>query len=190
MAVTQPIGRMTYEEYLAFEEKSETKHEWVNGEVYAMAGGTLRHSEIAAAVISLLRAALVPRGCRVFTSDARVRVRATDRSTYPDVSVVCEPAERDERDRLALTNPTLIVEVRSDDLQYPDRGDKRHYRRIPSLRTYVLVSTTEPRIEVYTRSGDAWRFADAGPGESIDIGLHDARLCVDAIYDGIGEDDA
>ncbi len=185
MSSAIPAGRMTYAAYLAFEASAEGKHEWVNGEVYAMAGGTPEHARLAGEVITALSTALKAHGCRVYSSDLRVRVTATGRSTYPDVTVVCGPSERDAEDAQAVTNPTLLVEVLSEGTEASDRGDKwQHYRRMPSLRSYVLVDSRQERVEVFVRDGEGWRLSEAGAGQTLAIGLHDAHLVVDELYDG------
>lgn len=178
-------SRMTYEEYLAAERSSEVKHEYLRGDVYAMAGGTPTHAGLAMAIGVALSNALSGRPCRVFGSDLRVRVEATDLSTYPDVTVICGSFQRSEIDRDAATNPVLIVEVLSDSTEAYDRGEKfAHYRRIPSLRAYVLVSQREPRLEAYTKNAEgAWVLGEAGPGETLELGLLEGvRLPTDAIY--------
>ena len=175
--------RMTYPEYVAGERASDTKHEYLRGEVWAMAGGTREHARLAANVIRELGRALEGRPCVVFTSDLRVRILATDRATYPDVSVVCGPAETAPDDVDAITNPTVLVEVLSDSTGADDRGQKfAHYRRIPSLREYVLVSQRAPRIEVYRREGDVFVLTEAGPGGAARLVSLDVALPVDAIY--------
>jgi len=180
---------MTVDEYLAFEATSEQKHEWVNGEVYAMAGSTLRHARLASRVNSQLERGFDRHGCEVFSSDLLVTIQATGRRTYPNLTVLSGPRLQDPKNRHSLMNPTIIVEVLSDSTESSDRGDKwQHYRRIESLQTYVLVNTRDERIEVYTRSGDAWRFSEAGPGEVAHLGLHDVTLEVDGLYRGVSED--
>jgi Uma2 family endonuclease len=174
-----PPTRMTHAEYLALEEKSETKHEYVNGEVFAMAGGTIEHGALAAAVTVALGNALQGRPCRVLSSDVRVRVKATGLSTYPDVSVVCNKVETDADDEHGVLNPSLIVEVLSDSTEAYDRGEKAaHYRRLPSLREYVLLSQHEPRIEVHRRNerGNWELVAEARKGERAEL-----RACGDPI---------
>jgi len=144
---------MSYAEYLAFEEASETKHDYLDGEVVALAGGTIAHSALAMAVGTALSNALRDRRCRVLSSDARVRSKKTRLATYPDVTVVCQSIEVDDDDAHGVLNPTLIVEVLSESTEGYDRGAKAaHCRRIPSLREYVLVSQREPLIEVYRRN--------------------------------------
>lgn len=185
--------RLTYAEYLAFEETSEQKHEFIDGLVLAREGGSaphahaaessIEHARLAARITTALSIALAGRPCNVFGSDARVRISATERATYPDVSVVCGPVVRASDDSQALTNPVVIVEVLSPTTEQSDRGEKfRHYRRLESLREYVLVAQDEPRIEVFRREGDVWTFREHGPGERVMLASIEAVLDVDAIY--------
>ncbi|MEO7735523.1 MAG: Uma2 family endonuclease, partial [Kofleriaceae bacterium] len=166
------IARMSYPEYLSLEAESETKHEYLDGEVFAMAGGTITHGALAGAVITALSNALRDRACRVLSSDVRVRSKATGMATYPDITVVCQKIEVDADDAHGVLNPTIIVEVLSDSTEGYDRGAKAaHYRRIPSLREYVLVSQREPLIEVYRRNerGNWELVAEARHGEHADL---------------------
>lgn len=126
---------MTYAEYLAAEEHAAEKHDFLDGEVFGMSGGTLKHSVLSATCSSLLRAALASRGCMVFESNARVRRVEARFSCYPDVTVVCGPVQRAVDDDEAIANPTLIVEVLSGSTEAYDRGEKaRQYTRMDSLR--------------------------------------------------------
>jgi Uma2 family endonuclease len=178
-----PKERMTYAEYLAAEAKSDVRHEYLRGEVWAMAGGTIEHARLQSQLIASLTAALAGKPCIVLTSDARVRVVSTGLTTYPDVSVVCGKVERDREDAQAVTNPVIVIEVLSEATEAYDRGDKFiHYRRIPSLREYVLVSQTARRIEVFRRDGDFWVLSEAGPGQSAKLASLEIALSVDAIY--------
>lgn len=174
---------MTYAEYLAAEEASDVKHEYLRGEVFAMAGGTLEHSRLAVNMAGELRNVLAGRRCVVFNSDARLRIAATDRATYPDVMVVCGHVERAADDPEAIANPVVIVEVLSDSTEADDRGEKfAHYRRLASLREYILVSQRGPRIEVFHREGDHWTFNEFGPGDSARLLAIEAALSVEAVY--------
>ena len=178
---------MTYAEYLAFEAQSDAKHEYLNGKVFAMAGGTITHGALTAAVITALSSALRDRRCRVLSSDVRVRVKATGLATYPDVSVACQQIETDDDDQHGVLNPSVIVEVLSDSTEAYDRGAKAaHCRRIPSLREYVLVSQREPLIEVHRRNerGNWELVVEARRGETAELTSCGApiRLEVDAIY--------
>ncbi len=146
---------MTPEEYAAFEEKADERHEFFNGEIFAMAGGSETHSLLTANVLRRLGNALDKRPCRVYESNMRVKVEATGLETYLDASVVCGPSKFHDLTRQALLNPLLLVEVLSESTETYDRGKKFwHYRQIPSLREYVLVSQTGPLVEVFTRQAD------------------------------------
>lgn len=178
------ITRMSYAEYLAAEATSQVRHEFLNGEVWAMAGGTPEHAALAAAVIGELRAALRGKPCRVYTSDARVRVASTGLSTYPDVAVVCGALETAPDDPDAITNPVVLVEVLSDATEAYDRGVKAaHYRQIAALKEYVLVSQAEPRVEVYRRAATGrWELLEAKPGEALELEALGVRVDVAALY--------
>jgi Uma2 family endonuclease len=144
-----PQHRYTPEEYVELEDNSEFKFEFFDGEVFAMAGSTPEHSLISGNLIAHLHNALAPRGCSVFTSDLRLKVESSGLRTHPDVTVLCGPGQFDGT---FLLNPTLIVEVLSKSTEGYDRGDKfDYYRTIPSLRTYLLVSSESPRVEQYIR---------------------------------------
>ncbi|WP_437822017.1 Uma2 family endonuclease [Sorangium sp. So ce1078] len=179
----------TYAEYLEQERASPTKHEFLGGESFAMAGGTPEHARLSARVIVALGAQLTRRPCDVFSSDLRVRVLATGLATYPDVSVVCGQLARDPEDKDAVVNPLVLVEVLSDSSEAYDRGEKfAHYRRIPSLKEYVLVSQAHRRIEVFRRNEDSsWTLHEAGPGERARLASIDGVLDVDEIYGGVLE---
>jgi Uma2 family endonuclease len=141
------MSHYTYEDYLALEHDSELKHELVDGEIFATAGSSPRHSALASRISAALENTR-PIGCTAFQSDMRIRVLATGRATYPDVSMVCGPIELDPDDRsgTTITNPALLVEVLSPSTEDVDRGSKwRDYQRIPSRREYVLVNQ-EPRV--------------------------------------------
>jgi Uma2 family endonuclease len=168
MTTSLPYERhhYTYEEYLAYERDSALKHEFDDGEIFAMAGGSPRHSALASRISAALENTR-PAGCTAFQSDMRVRVLATGKATYPDASMVCGPIEIDAADRSAttITNPTLLVEVLSPTTEDVDRGTKwRDYQLIPSLQEYVLISQ-EPRVEIYRRiaSGN-WEYLDVREG--------------------------
>ena len=187
-AVAQP-RRYTPEEYLALERDAEYKSEYVNGYIYAMAGGTPEHALIAANVIGELRTRLRGGPCRPYSSD--LRTRGNPRGglyTYPDVVVVCGELHRDPLDANTITNPTLIVEVLSDSTEAYDRGDKfAHYRTLDSLQEYVLVAQNTPRVERFTRQPDGqWLFAAATDLEdSIRLFSVGCDLPLAEVYDGI-----
>ncbi len=174
----------SFDEYLARERASGTKHELVNGEIYAMAGGTVEHGLLAANVIGELRSQLRGRPCAVTTSDVRIRMLATGMATYPDVSVVCGSLQRDPEDRNTLVNPVVLVEVLSTGTEAYDRREKfAHYRRIPSLREYILVSQQERRIEHCRRNDDGtWTLRDVQPPASVELVSIGCTLSLEEIY--------
>jgi Uma2 family endonuclease len=176
---------MSYAEYLAQEEASAVRHEYLRGEIFAMAGGTPEHAALAAGVIQALGSALRDRPCRVFSSDLRVRVDATDFTAYPDVTVVCSSLERSAQDPHAVTNPVLLVEVLSDSTEALDRGAKfAHYRTLTSLREYLLVSQTSPHLELYRKNAEGhWVLFEARAGETLTLtSVGEVELRVDDVY--------
>jgi len=175
----------TYAEYLEVEADSPIRHEYLAGEIFAMAGGTPEHAALQVSISGALLRQLAGRPCRVFSSDLRLRVAATGLATYADVTVVCDRVERDVEDQNAVVNPLVLIEVTSKRTEAYDRGEKfEHYRSIPSLREYVLVSHREPRIDVWRRpvSGGPWAELRAGSGESAQLESIGCTLDVDDVY--------
>jgi Uma2 family endonuclease len=180
---------MTYEAYLAFDDASTEKHEFWEGQVFAMAGGTLAHARIAANLIRHLGNQLDGTPCAVFTADARIRAEGTKNAAYPDVSIICGPPERQEQDPNTATNPKVLIEVLSNSTEAFDRGKKfAYYRKMQSLRTYVLVSQQERRVEVYERTdtGALWTFRAFETGDALFASVS-ARIAIDDIYKGVAE---
>jgi Uma2 family endonuclease len=152
---TAAVKRYTVEEYLALELASTTKHEFYDGEIFAMAGASAPHNLVALNVASELRSALRDRDCVAFPSDLRVLL-PTGLYTYPDASVVCGPRDIEMIGGLdTLKNPTLIVEILSPSTEAYDLGRKfDHYRTIPSLKGYLILRQDRPRVYHYLRRGD------------------------------------
>jgi Uma2 family endonuclease len=165
-SLSQSHHDYTFADYLALDRDSELRHEFDAGDILAMSGGTARHSALAAKIVTAVETTRAS-GCTVFTSDMRVRVVATGRATYPDVSMVCGAIEYDPEDaaRTTITNPVLLVEVLSVTTEKGDRGDKwMHYQRIVSLQEYVLVSQ-ESRLEIFRRTpSDTWEYFEVREG--------------------------
>jgi Uma2 family endonuclease len=182
--VNAPALRMTHAEYCAFEREAAVKHEYVAGEVFAMAGGSLEHGRLAGKLAQLLSNQLEGRPCRVLSADARVRIEAADADVYPDLSVICGPPRTAEADDHALLNPTLVVEILSNSTEGYDRGLKAsYYRRIPSLQAYLLVAQGRPQLELQVRDAeDRWMIIEAGPGQRLSIAPLGVELEVDALY--------
>jgi Uma2 family endonuclease len=189
-----PVHPVNYgwREYLALESASNTKHEYLDGQIYAMAGGSPMHAALQLAVAALLFPQLRAGRCRAYGSDLRVRVRATGLATYPDMTIVCGPRELDPDDANSVTNPTLVCEVLSPSTETYDRGEKfAHYKRIPTMRQYVLVSADDHRVEVWTRGADdGWTPAVATDGALADLGSVGARLDVRELYEAAREGSA
>ena len=189
--MTAPAHRIHYTraDYLALEASSNVKHEFLDGQIYGMAGGTPEHAAVAAAVIGLLFGQLRGGRCRAHDADLRVRVGETGLATYADVTVICGPRELDPDDENAVTNPTVLVEVLSRSTEHYDRGDKfEHYKRIPSLRQYVLVSHRDREVEVWTRDSlDAWTRSVHHEGERAVLPAIGAQLDVRELYEAAAQ---
>ncbi len=185
-------GRHSPAEYLALERSSELRHEYADGEIFAMAGGTLEHNLIAANIAGELRAALKDRRCFGCPSDMRVKISASTRYTYPDVSVVCgEPAFEDPR-RDTLLNPSVLFEVLSDSSESYDRGGKfAQYRTLPSLTDYVLVDQKQVLIEHFRRQLDGtWLLRVVAAGRRLELPSIGCEVEVDEIYLRVFDQDA
>lgn len=190
MASPNTIPFVSYAEYLASEAHADVKHEWLNGMVFAMSRGAPAHSSIANMVTALLTMGIGPE-CRVYNSDVCLLVEQTHFSTYADGSVVCGPVEttiatKDGKSLgEAVTNPTVIIEVLSRSTEKNDRGAKfEHYKRLRSLREYVLVGQYERAIERFVlREDGTWSPTIARSGERIEI--HGVSISVDDVYRGV-----
>jgi Uma2 family endonuclease len=179
---------MTADEYLAWEREQPEKHEFHDGEVFAMAGGSARHNLLSNAFGAELRAALRGKGCHVLSSDQRVVALSGRRFLYPDVVATCGELRFEAGTTDVLANPTVIVEVLSPSTEAYDRGGKwEAYQRIPSLTDYVLVAQGTASLEHFAREADgAWRYRLLGLGEVLTLS-NGATLAVDAVFDGAFE---
>jgi Uma2 family endonuclease len=176
-------------EYLSFEASSNVKHEYVGGQIYAMAGGTPEHAALAAAFLGQLYAQLRSGRCRAHDADLRIRVREADLLTYPDVTIICGPVERDGDDPMSAVNPAVLVEVLSDSTERYDRGAKfEHYKKLAPLREYVLVSHVARQVEGWTRGArDAWTCQAAREGEVAQLSSIGAAIDVRELYEAAAE---
>ncbi|MBI4754469.1 MAG: Uma2 family endonuclease [Betaproteobacteria bacterium] len=179
---------MTEAEYLRLEQDGQVRHEYVNGEVFAMTGATLRHNTIALNIAATLRAHLRGTPCRAFVSDARVRVAKGNAHYYPDVVVSCSPGLQvlDSTAR-CVEDPVLIVEVLSESTEGTDRREKLlAYRTVPSLKEYVLVDPGEALVTVHRRHGDiGWDVIEYSGPEEVEFPAVELRLPMRDIYDGV-----
>jgi Uma2 family endonuclease len=177
--------RASEAEYLAREQTSSTKHEYINGEIVAMSGATPEHNLVAMTLAAALVERLRDRPCLVLSSDQRVHVRATKLRCYPDVTVVCGPIERDAIDSMAIVNPVVIVEVLSETTEAYDRGAKfAPYRHLSTLMEYVLVSPADRRVEHYRRLESAqWLLSEVtAPEASLTLPALDLAVPLSEIF--------
>jgi len=182
MGLVAQRHRHSFTDYLVVEEMSQVKHEFLDGEIYAMAGGSILHAGLTASVLGALHAQL--RGpCRVYSSDLRIRAGATGLASYPDVSVVCGDPELDPESKETVANPVAVVEVLSPSTIDFDLGEKfEHYQKIPSLCTVVYVWQDRRQIEVRQRVGADWQSRVFGAGERARLEVLGCDLDVDAVY--------
>ena len=164
-----PKPRYTFEEYLARERAAPGKSEYYRGEIFAMAGGSVRHNTISVNLVVSLRGRLRGSPCRPCNSDQRIHIPANGLSTYPDVSVVCGEIQTDTEDHDAIINPRVIFEVLSKSTERYDRGKKFDlYRQLDSLQEYILVAQDEPLVERFVRQDDgSWLLTVLKGGDAI-----------------------
>jgi Uma2 family endonuclease len=164
--MAEPHDRVSVEEYLAFERRSEGRHEYLDGEVFAMTGASRYHNRLAANIAGILYSQLRGGPCELYIADMRVRVAATGLYAYPDLAVVCGEPRFDDAHLDTLVNPTLIFEILSPSTEAADRGTKfAHYRRIDSLAEVVLIAQDRVAVEHYSRRlpppEGGWHLRDA-----------------------------
>lgn len=180
---------LTPEAYLALEREAPYKSEYFAGEMFAMSGASRRHNLISLNIGAELRAQLRHRSCEVYTSDMRVKVSPTGLYTYPDVVVVCGEPTFENTARDTLLNPTLLVEVLSPSTEDYDRGRKlEHYRTIPSLQEYLLVSQERAHIVHYVRHADvSWLLSDTfGLDATLALRAIGCEIALSEIYAKVG----
>jgi Uma2 family endonuclease len=185
---SNPVSKLTEEQYLAIERAAEFRSEFVDGEMFAMSGGTNRHGRIQRNLFLELALALEDRTCEPFGSDNRVRV-SSRAYVYPDVTVVCGERQAVDEDDDVLIDPVAIFEVLSPSTEKYDRGLKfQLYRSIDSLRDYVLVNQEQVRVEQFTRKSDGtWTFRDyQGQGEDLKIDSIGVAISLQRIYRRVG----
>ena len=169
MIATPKFDYITPDEYLEMEEKSEIKHEYIDGYVYAMAGANDPHVTIALNMAFVIRNHLRGSNCRVYMSDMKARIDSLNRFYYPDVMVTCDP--RDTQSQNQKRYPKLIIEVLSKSTEGFDRGDKfADYQQIETLEEYVLVNTKRQRLDCFRKEGGRW-FLETYSGEMADFQL-------------------
>ena len=185
MAAPASDRRFTPPEYFAWVAEQDQKYEYYDGEVFAMAGGSARHSTVCMALAILLGGGLRNRGCTPFASDLRVQLHASSRYVYPDLSAVCETAEFLDDDGMTLLNPTLVVEVLSTSTEAFDLGTKAQlYRDLPSLQALLYVRQDTPSATLYLRAETGWTVQD-WTGLDARLDVLGVPLALAEVYDGV-----
>jgi Uma2 family endonuclease len=179
---------LSIEEYLAFERSSEARHEYLDGEIFAMGGASWNHGLINGNLAASLREGLKGKGCFVQANDLRVQIAATGLFAYPDLVVVCGEPQFADAAFDTLLNPRLIVEILSASTAAYDRTTKfDHYRRLESLQDYLLVAQDEPKVERYSRRGPHhWEYWESlGADDEVELPSLGLRLSLPEIYEGL-----
>ncbi|MBD2363114.1 Uma2 family endonuclease [Anabaena minutissima FACHB-250] len=185
IAVPQQPQKMTVEEYLIWETQQNIRYEYVNGEVFAMTGGTIPHNDITLNLYAALRPHLRSRGCRVNVSDVKVQVTPESPYYYPDVIVSCN--EQDLNARKFIKYPQLIVEVLSPGTSARDRGEKfSAYLKMPTLQEYVLIDSEKISVERYLRGeGRMWLYYPYTEGDIITLSSIEFQCPIELLYEGV-----
>jgi Uma2 family endonuclease len=175
------------EEYLELERNSLEKHEYYQGEIFAMAGAKENHNLIVSNLIGLFYMKFKLTPCVVYPSDMRVSIDSKRHYTYPDVSLICGERKFLDKNNDTLLNPSVIIEVLSESTENYDRSKKfESYRKIASLQEYVLVASDRKKIEIFTKSNDGrWYLSESGPSETIEISSVNVQLSLNEVYDKI-----
>jgi Uma2 family endonuclease len=188
MGLPARVKKFTPHEYLALERIADYRSAFFQGEIFAMAGGSPRHSLIQTNLTAELRQALKGNPCTAYNSDLRILVNPTGLYTYPDASIVCGPLELADGQKDVVLNPTVLFEVLSDSTEAYDRGQKfGNYRQIESLREYVLVSQNEVLVERYQRNPDnTWTLTESR-GVDAQLALNSVGIAISLmeIYDKV-----
>ncbi len=175
----------TRDEYLHWEEQQEEKHEYVDGQIIAMAGASENHIDITTNLTMIIANRLRGTHCKIFPSDMRLRIDSENIYYYPDLLVTCD--EGDRQTKTYKSYPCLIIEVLSESTEAKDRGKKfAHYQKIETLKEYVLVSQWEQRIEVFRRTDrQFWLLQTYGNDETIELQTINLQIPISMIYEGV-----
>lgn len=181
----EKTAEFTPEAYLAWESEQSERHEYVNGEVFLMTGTTTTHNVIGSNFLVALRNGLRGKPCRVYMADVKLRVETANCYFYPDLMVTCSASDRQQP--LVQSEPTVVVEVLSDSTAGYDQGAKfSAYRKLPSLREYVLVAQDGTQVLVYRRGeGVEWIVHPYGAGEIVSLPSLELAIPVDVIYEDV-----
>jgi Uma2 family endonuclease len=191
-AVLAPPKTYTEEEYLALERAAPYKSEFHDGCIYAMTGASRKHNLVSGNIYGELRNQLKGRPCEAYINDMRVKAAEARGYYYPDIAVVCGSPELEDEHGDTLLNPTVLIEVLSPSTASYDRSGKfANYRKIASLREYLLVAQDQPRIERYARQGEAWLLTETeGLEAAVAIASIGCVLALREVYDRVLADPA
>jgi Uma2 family endonuclease len=183
--VAQPLQPqfMTVDQWRELERHShDIKHEYINGQVYAMAGGSRAHGRISSNAVRTLEDALENSPCNVYNSDVAARLSPTC-YTYPDVTVTCDERDQATPDETEIQSPRVVVEVLSDSTEAYNRGEKfALYRACPNVQEYVLVNTKYQAVEVFHRTLKIWEYQAYGPGDEVELASIGVCFPLAALY--------
>ncbi len=186
--LTHEYTPVSEDEYLRLEAQSPIKHEYVNGEMFAMSGGTLRHNTIALNIAAALKSHLRDTPCRAFMNDVQVRIEKTHSYYYPDLLVSCaRGAQTMDLSAVTVDNPVLVIEVLSPSTEATDRREKLlAYRTVASLSEYALISQDEAGVEIHRRRGDiGWEKIEYSGPETVELASVGLQIGMREIYDGV-----
>ena len=190
MSAVLTQAHLTAEDYLKLERSASYKSEFHDGQIYAMTGASRKHNLITVNIAGELRSQLKKRPCEAYINDMRVKAAEAPSYHYPDITVVCGKPQFEDGQMDTLLNPTLLIEVLSPSTEAYDRGGKfAHYRKIPTLREYLLVMQDQPSIERYQRQGEVWILSEAvGLEASVPMESIDCILSLREVYDKVLDD--
>ena len=191
MGAAVAIKRISEEEYLTAEETALERHEYYQGEVFAMSGGSVNHESIVGDSFFAIRSHLQKKSCRVFGSNLKIQIETNGLFTYPDLSIFCEQLQPYKSRKDTVTNPTVLIEVLSPSTQTYDRGDKFSlYQDLPSLKEYILISSTKVLVEHHVKQADdEWKLNIYRRKEdSITIRSIDFTTTVGVFYENVDFD--
>ncbi len=185
----EKLDKISIEEYIAIEQANDTKYEYHDGSIYAMAGGTLNHALICGNIFGEMRNSLRAKDkkCIAINSEAKLRIEVKNSYVYPGAMVVCGGIETSNRKPDAIINPTVIIEVLSKSTAAYDRGDKFYlYRQIESLQEYILIEQEKAEIEVYSKKGDLWQITRyTGMDTKLFLSSIDVTISLSEIYENV-----
>lgn len=190
MSEEKEVITYSIQDYLELEYAAESRSEYRNGKIVAMSGGTLNHSNISARMLALLISGIGTKNCIPYTSDARIFIEKANSFVYPDAMVICGPVEISEKDKNAVINPILVVEVLSKSTESYDRGEKFHkYCSLPSFKEYILIDQNQPVIDVlYKEEPGYWKMSTAiGLEKSIYLSTLDYTIPLKEIYKNVSD---